>query len=480
MNFGRAAFLGAVSVSALAVSGGGYASLSEVDLLQDELRVILDKQAERYNTSFSFAVKTADFEVAVAAGVTDHVRGLLADETDLYPGGSVTKSYTAVLVLQLKDQGILNLSDFVYAHVDPWLAKQQPPMPPLRELWNNTLIEQVTIRQLLSMQSGIKDYDDAFVHNFTFTYPKSDFLPLDYVDNVEKDFFFQPDKGAAYSSVGYILLGLVAAANTGAQKWQDLDQTAVFRPPYANYDRSSVGNETVFLGLGPCSSQKNALKIVHQYDLLEKHSIDAKDTIGTVSYFDVYDESCLNGWTMGNMAATARDVARFWWAVFREGLVSPASLHDMIGQFNPFTSGFALGLKYGTGLMKYEPYSELNSTGSMELLGHVGLDYGSGFTLNGYSMTFNMSVALATNVHYGIGMNCSLPEWSENGLAAWETGCMLVNHLQQTLYRRSPVGLPPTQLDCVNLPPASKTALPPWWYSATRGLVPTKCLFPSF
>ena len=42
----------------------------------------------------------------------------------------------------------------------------------------------------------------------------------------------------------------------------------------------------------------------------------------TTDFVDLYNKSCLNGWTMGNVAATATDVTRFYWALFNDKLIS--------------------------------------------------------------------------------------------------------------------------------------------------------------
>lgn len=455
-----------------------------------ELQAIVKQQAEKYNTSFSFAFKSNDQMIEVAAGVNDHRTGSMVDSDSVYPGGSLTKSYTAAMLMQLVEQSLVGLDDLVYEHLDPWLTQQNPPHPTLKETWKgDDTINTVTIRQLLSMRSGIKDYDDGFLHNFTITHPKVDYLPEEFVDNVDKTFFFRPDHGTGYSSVGYILAGMILAAKTGASSWDQLNQAQVLK----GLSDSSVANDTFFFGKGTCAQQENP-RVVHQYDLIEKHDVHSPYTIGKVSFFDVYDESCLNGWTMGNIGATSAAVAKFWYALYNNEIVSANSLKEMM-TLHTFTSGFALGLRYGMGLMELNPYKSFSSKGApskvapaTRLYGHVGLDYGSGFTLNGFNPEFNVSVALATNNHYGIGMNCSLSQFSDNGAAAWETGCFLYNKVLQSLSTLSGTPAPPLDCSPKSMPAAWYTALPPWWFAAPNPnkapgfvsnlrIVPTACDF---
>ena len=62
--------------------------------------------------------------------------------------------------------------------------------------------------------------------------------------------------------------------------------------------------------------------------------------------------SCLNGWTMGNLAAASIDVAAFFYKLLGEkSVVSPSSLSQMM-EFRPFSPiSWGAGMEYGLGLM---------------------------------------------------------------------------------------------------------------------------------
>jgi D-alanyl-D-alanine carboxypeptidase len=80
-----------------------------------------------------------------AVAVGEAAPGRPASVDDNWRIGSITKTFTATVILELVDQGRLALDDTV-ADVDPDLAARFPPYADL------------TIRQLLAMQSGIGDY----------------------------------------------------------------------------------------------------------------------------------------------------------------------------------------------------------------------------------------------------------------------------------------------------------------------------------
>lgn len=70
--------------------------------------------------------------------------------------GSGTKAYTSAAVMRLVDQGKVKLADPAYQYVDV----------PLKRIWNTTIYElfghwanDITIHNLLFMQSGLQDYE---------------------------------------------------------------------------------------------------------------------------------------------------------------------------------------------------------------------------------------------------------------------------------------------------------------------------------
>ena len=69
-------------------------------------------------------------------------------------------------------------------------------------------------------------------------------------------------------------------------------------------------------------------------------------------FVDLYDFSCLNGWTMGNIAAAPKDVALFYHDLANGRLVSPTSLAQMM-DWKPFSAGNIdppAGTQYGLGV----------------------------------------------------------------------------------------------------------------------------------
>jgi len=113
--------------------------------------------------------------------------------------GSINKIFTTLAIGQLADAGKLSLDD-------P-LAKHLPDYP------NKQAIEKVTIKHLLTMSSGIRDFFgdeyEAMAKDRLGTL--ADFLPL----FAAKPLAFEPGAGRQYSNGGFIVLGLIVEKASG-------------------------------------------------------------------------------------------------------------------------------------------------------------------------------------------------------------------------------------------------------------------------
>jgi D-alanyl-D-alanine carboxypeptidase len=110
--------------------------------------------------------------------------------------GSITKTFTATVILQLAQQGKLSLND-------P-LSRYQPQYPNASN---------ITIRELLNMTSGIQHGGDAGIPNPSD--PQRSLTPQQVIANTAKQPpLSSPGKAYNYSDTGYLLLGEVATKVT--------------------------------------------------------------------------------------------------------------------------------------------------------------------------------------------------------------------------------------------------------------------------
>jgi D-alanyl-D-alanine carboxypeptidase len=138
----------------------------------------------------------------VAGRVGKAADAALVTPKTLFPIGSITKSMTAAVVLQLVHEGVLALD----APIGRWL----PEYP----AWGA-----VTLRRLLDMTSGIPSYDntDAFLHSLAKGGIGRHYSPAVLLSFTDPDLpgAPKPTTGFDYANVNYIIAQMVVERATG-------------------------------------------------------------------------------------------------------------------------------------------------------------------------------------------------------------------------------------------------------------------------
>ena len=148
--------------------------------------------------SLSLSLHGQPSTIDVAVGTTTFGGSTPVTPANLFQIGSNTKAFTSVILLQLEAENKLNINQTVGF----WLPGQYPS-------WKN-----VTIKQLLSMTSGIETYDNslAFQHDYSAA-PTSFFSAPRLIAYVDQSTPLQP--GWLYSNTGYELAQLIIEKVTG-------------------------------------------------------------------------------------------------------------------------------------------------------------------------------------------------------------------------------------------------------------------------
>jgi D-alanyl-D-alanine carboxypeptidase len=152
------------------------------------------------------AIEFADGAVWTgAAGSThpdelDGSRPMVAD--DLFNIASITKSFTAGLVLTLVDEGLLALDDSFEAWVPGGHARGA----------------EISLRQLLKHTAGVPEHTmtPEFQANYSASWTDEELLAL----VASLDLVNEPGAAAAYSNSHFVMLSLVVAAATG-MPWRE-------------------------------------------------------------------------------------------------------------------------------------------------------------------------------------------------------------------------------------------------------------------
>ncbi|QEL88169.1 serine hydrolase domain-containing protein [Bacillus mycoides] len=226
--------------------------------------------------------------------------------------GSVTKTFTATVVLQLAEENSLNLDD----SIEKWL--------PGVIQGNGYDDKQITIRQLLNHTSGIAEYTRSKGFNLMDT--KKSYRAEELVKmGISMPPDFAPGKSWSYSNTGYVLLGILIETVTGNSYAEEIENRII--EPLELSNTFLPGNSSVIPGT----------KHARGYIQLDGAS-EPKD----VTY---YNPSM--GSSAGDMISTADDLNKFFSYLLGGKLLKEQQLKQMLTTVP--TGEAALG-RYGLGI----------------------------------------------------------------------------------------------------------------------------------
>lgn len=219
--------------------------------------------------------------------------------------GSMTKQFTAVAILQLRDAGVLTLDD----PITRWLPDF------------NTHGHPVTLRHLLWHTGGIADFTEApdfqqLVVNFR--------LPRDSAYALQRRLTpqFAPGEAQVYNNAGFWLLGLVVE-RASTMRYEDYVEQRIFTP--LGMTRSMY-----------CDSHENVPRRAHGYGVARDRTIQrARQMVHTWPF------------AAGSLCSTVPDMVTWLQGLHGGRVLSPASYADLTtpGRLNDGTV-----LRYGMGL----------------------------------------------------------------------------------------------------------------------------------
>ena len=242
MNRYKPAVWLALVVSAVLPVTTASAGVSGSIPLQDSVQAILDDWVAGSSGGVAVAYARSDDELFVlAAGTGGSVDGTLEPDSEFLVG-SLTKTFVAVMLLQLVADGTIGLDDLVTEHA-PGL----------------TIVEGITIRQLLAHRSGLAEHTDGELGPAVLADPTHSWTPQEVLDLVaEQPRDFSPGEQFAYSNTNYIVAGLLleqatdmsTADNLRARIVEPLGLTHTYlapdgaREPIGAFSRSLPGGDT--------------------------------------------------------------------------------------------------------------------------------------------------------------------------------------------------------------------------------------------
>jgi CubicO group peptidase (beta-lactamase class C family) len=152
-------------------------------------------------------------------GMADLERGLPVDDQTIYHWASITKTLTAISIMQLRDRGLVRLDDPIVAYV-PELREVHNPYGPM---------EDITIRHLMSHSAGFRGGTWPYAGGE----PWQPHEPTEWSQLVAMipytKIHFEPGSRFSYSNPGIIFLGRVIEKVTGDVFEAYVDKN-IFRP----------------------------------------------------------------------------------------------------------------------------------------------------------------------------------------------------------------------------------------------------------
>lgn len=217
-------------------------------------------------------------------GYLDLENKTLANSTTAYRIGSVTKTFTAVVMMQLVEEGKLKLGSF--------LDEFFPQVPNA---------DKITVEQLLRHRSGLFNITDDEDFRTWMLFPQSREEMLKRI--VKNGTLFMPAEKSEYSNTNYLLLSYIA---------EDIEHKS-----YAEIVKQRIIDKldlrNTFYG-GKIAPENN----------------QARSYVHTEAGWKLTPETDMSvPMGAGALVSTPEDLNRFYWNLFEGNLVSRASLEKM-------------------------------------------------------------------------------------------------------------------------------------------------------
>ncbi|MFE6499271.1 serine hydrolase domain-containing protein [Kitasatospora sp. NPDC057738] len=308
-----AAALGVGSLPASAVPATGPKDVVRAGLE----RLVAD---DRYPAAMASTTIAGGRVRNYTAGVADLRTGAKVPVDGQVRAGSNTKTYAAVVVLQLVGEGKVELD----APIDRYL----PGLVRGEGIDGRA----ITVRQLLQHTSGLPNYtDDLFEAVFGegrhHYYQPRDLLDLALAHKA----LFAPGTKWSYSNTNYVLAGLLIEKVTGRPFSEQITKRVI--------DRIGL-RHTYFPGVG-----EEGIREAHP------HGYHAPTTGGPLTDVTELDGSW--GWAAGQLVSTPSDLNRFFSALMGGRLLGPAQLAEMKTTVRmPDEAASSPGEEYGLGLSR--------------------------------------------------------------------------------------------------------------------------------
>ncbi|RQZ47741.1 serine hydrolase domain-containing protein [Burkholderia sp. Bp9099] len=252
--------------------------------------------------------------------------------------GSVTKTWTGTVILQLVQEGRLRLTD----HVSQYVA-------------NVPNGDTITIEQLLTMRSGLYNYSTSLAFNQSLDTQPDKVWTVDELLGIAENqpVYFAPGTDFRYSNTNTVLLGLIIEQRTGMSA-ADAIRTRLFAPLGLTETSLPPQDNTALPAPAPRGYQWGTnVETIDGDALSPTRQAAAKN--GTLQPADVTTVNTSWAWTAGSGISTAAELGAYVQRMVGGGYLN-ADLQAQrlasctpIDPSNPASASYCMGLaKFGT------------------------------------------------------------------------------------------------------------------------------------
>lgn len=296
---------------------------------------------------------------AKAYGWANKERQIPADTNTIYRTGSITKTFTAYLMMMLAAEGVISIDDPVAKYLPEIKQLKYPPgsMP-------------ITFRQLASHTAGLSK-EPALENAASGSYSGWEQKVLASIPTITV--LSKPGAAYQYSNIGYGILGL-ALSRAAHQPYDQLVEEKILQ-------RAGMYNSFFQIPEGK------------QGQIATGYSIDAFS--GVADTLQPYTEHSGRGYKVpnGGMYATANDLARFLMMQCNPGisLLDSTSVAQMTSIQTPESSEYGYGLGY----------TIRNNDHGFKIVEHDGSVAGYNAFM-AYSPRYKTGIVLLRNYDFGL------------------------------------------------------------------------------
>ncbi len=299
-----------------------YAQVFSKAKMKPSLRVSLNREFKNEHSqhAFSGVLLVAHKGKPVfykSVGYRNFARKSGLRKTDVFELASVSKQFTSMIIMMLKERGATN-GTLAY---DDLLERYIPGLP----------YKDITLRHLLTHTSGLPDYQSIMDQNWDKSRVADNGNVIDYLKKYPQPIHFKPGEKYEYSNTGYLLLASVVEAATDTN-FIELMKRWVFKPTQMTHSGFLLPLEK--------SRIKNFAK-GHVFDSTSRSYVDA--SLNKASNYTIW----LGGRKgPGRISSTALDLLKWDQILYTPYLVAQTTMDEA---YKPYTLKDGTISNYGFG-----------------------------------------------------------------------------------------------------------------------------------